>query len=52
MTLADMLRDEGRQEVSLKIAINLLREGMDLRTIARVTGLDARMLNQLAQKAL
>ncbi len=56
MTLADMLRDEGRQEGiqegSQKIAINLLREGMDLRTIARVTGLDATMLNQLVQKSV
>jgi predicted transposase/invertase (TIGR01784 family) len=42
-------RQEGRQEGHLEVALNLLREGMSVETIAKVTGLTIAELEALAK---
>ena len=40
---------EGRQEGHLEVALNLLREGMPVETIAKVTGLTIAEITALAK---
>ena len=39
MSVADRLRDEGREEGVKKIALNMLEENLDLELISKVTEL-------------
>jgi predicted transposase YdaD len=41
------IKDEGRSEGIRRVAINLLREGMSVEMVARVTGLTVEQVQQL-----
>ena len=48
MTIADQLRQEGRQEALNEMARNMLLRGIDRKTVMDVTGLSADELAQLS----
>ena len=47
MSIAEILKHEGKLEKALEIARNMLKEGFSLATIARVTQLPSRDIKKL-----
>jgi len=42
-----LIKDEGAEENSRKIAVNLLKEGLSIELVAKITGLTVEELQQL-----
>ncbi|SHH35625.1 conserved hypothetical protein (putative transposase or invertase), partial [Thermosyntropha lipolytica DSM 11003] len=50
MTLAERLRREGREKGREEAAINALKEGLDVKLIAKFTGLSVERIEELKKK--
>ncbi len=51
MTIAELLKKEGRTEGRMEVAKTMVRRGMDWETIADITGLPQETIAMLAKQA-
>ena len=50
MTAAEQLIEEGQLQAKIQVAINCLREGIQIDTIAKITDLPIEQINDLAKE--